>query len=78
MRKNEIKEGVFYRNKGKGTTIRRVIAIGDEHKPKHWYSDSEPPDEPGVLYSDIRGRQKSLYISSFAMWAGSEVNLIEW
>ena len=72
MKASEIKEGVVYRNRGKGTTLRRVIAIGIEHRPRRWYSDSRPPDSPGVLFADMYGRHENLYLSSFAAWAGGE------
>jgi hypothetical protein len=71
MKTSEIKPGVIYRNRGKGRTMRRVIAIGDEYRPSRFLSMNEPPDEPGVLYSDMKGRQERLYLSSFASWAGS-------
>ncbi len=73
MKACEIKEGGVYRNRGKGKTARRVIAIGNEHKPDHWFSDSPPPNEPGVLYADQKGRHERLYLSSFAAWSGSEL-----
>jgi hypothetical protein len=73
MKASEIKEGGTYYNRGKGTTIRHVFAIGIEHRPKRWYSDSKPPDEPGVLFGDLKGRHEKLYLTSFAAWAGGEI-----
>lgn len=72
MKPSDIEAGKMYRNRGKGKTVRRVIAIGDDHKPDRWYSDSTPPNEPGVLYADRKGRHERLYLSSFAAWAGAE------
>jgi hypothetical protein len=74
MRKQDIKVGKTYSNRGKGCTRRKVLGIGDEHKPKYWFgaSVSSIPDEPGVLYEQ-EGHQDRLYLSSFAAWAGSEV-----
>lgn len=73
MKPSEIEEGKMYRNRGKGKTVRRVIAIGDEHRPERFLSMNEPPEEPGVLYADMKGRHERLYLSSFAAWAGSIV-----
>ncbi len=33
MKPSEIRAGEAYRNRGKGNTVRRVLAIGDEHRP---------------------------------------------
>tara|TARA_R110002094_G_C4820911_1_gene204649 strand:- start:349 stop:576 length:228 start_codon:yes stop_codon:yes gene_type:complete len=73
MKPSDIREGKVYRNRGKGKTKRRVIAIGDEHQPAIFLSMNEPPNEPGVLYADMKGRHENLYLSSFAAWAGSVV-----
>ena len=72
MKPSDIVEGKIYRNRGPRKMLRRVIAIGDAHKPKTWFSYSTPPDEPGVLYADMKGRHEKLYLSSFASWAGAE------
>lgn len=37
-----------------------------------WFSDSDPPKEPGVLYRDQVGRENRLYLSSFAQWCKEE------
>ena len=74
MKSTDIVIGRIYRNRGKGKTMRRVIAIGNEHRPRTWFSISPPPNEPGVLYADMQGRHDRLYLSSFAAWAGSEAN----
>lgn len=73
MRPKDIQVGKIYRNRGKGRTFRRVVAIGDEHRPTRWFSDSDPPKEPGVLYHDQVGRENRLYLSSFAQWCKEEV-----
>lgn len=73
MKNRDIEEGVTYRNRGKGKTLRRVIAIGNEHRPERFLSMNEPPEEPGVLYADMKGRHEKLYLSSFAAWAGAVV-----
>jgi len=71
MKPSEIRVGVTYVNKGAGTTWRKVLAIGDEYRPKKWLSGgSEPPNEPGVLFVDNRDFENRLYISSFAAWVG--------
>lgn len=45
----------------------------NEYRPMSWFSDSDPPDEPGVYYVDSSGRHNRLYLSSFAQWCGEEV-----
>jgi len=72
MKNSDIEVGVTYRNRGKGKTLRRVIAIGNEHRPKR-FCGIKPPEEPGVLYADMKGRHEKLYLSSFAAWAGDNV-----
>lgn len=72
MKTTEIKVGEIYVNRGAGRTRRTVIAIGEEHRPNHfWNATRTPPnpDEPGVLYEQ-NGRQNRLYLSSFAQWCG--------
>lgn len=73
MKKNEIHVGSTYRNRGKGKTLRKVLAIGDDHRPIRYFSMEHPPEEPGVLYEDSKGNKGQLYITSFASWAGSMV-----
>jgi len=83
MKPQEIKVGKTYINRGAGTTRRKVLGIGNEHRPKVWHGNgiTSPPDEPGVSfeqYSDRKGHVKAgkacqLYLSSFAAWAGAEV-----
>ncbi len=69
-----IRVGKTYRNNGKGQTTRTVLAIGDEHRPSYWFGnrDSATPNEPGVKYKQ-GDKERTLYLSSFAQWAGSEV-----
>jgi len=74
MKPKDIEPGKTYINKGKGKNMRTVIAIGNDHRPSHWLSNSEPPEEPGVLYKDMKGIHSNLYLSSFAAWAGAEKN----
>ena len=73
MKPNEIKAGKTYSNRGKGTTTRTVIEIGDRHRPKHYFGSSSRPSEPGILYEQD-GKRDVLYLSSFASWAGKEVD----
>lgn len=78
MKVSDIQVGKTYRNRGAGKTVRTVIAIGDEHRPKSYHnSDGTPPaNVPGVLYEQ-KGRGGNhyamLYLNSFAAWCGSEV-----
>jgi hypothetical protein len=71
MKTSEIEVGKTYVNRGKGTTKRTVLAIGDEHRPKHFFG-ATPPNEPGVLYEQS-GALDYLYLSSFAAWAGRQL-----
>lgn len=73
MSPKDIAVGKTYVNRGKGRTRRRVLGIGDEHRPTSWFSDTAPPDEPGVWFVDSDGIERHLYLSSFASWAGREV-----
>lgn len=73
MKPSEIEVGKTYVNRGAGKTKRKVLAIGLEHRPKiFWNATGVPPDQdqPGVLYEQS-GRQRSLYLSSFAAWCGA-------
>jgi hypothetical protein len=72
MKASEIQVGKTYRNRGAGRTQRKVLAIGDDHRPRSWHGASPRPDEPGVLYEQD-GKQQKLMLSSFAAWAGAEV-----
>lgn len=76
MRASDIKIGRTYRNRGKGTTQRKVLAIGKDVAPPHWYGRSGGPDEAGVEfeYVDDDGGVGRLFLGSFASWAGSEVS----
>lgn len=71
MKPSDIKVGKTYTNKGVGRTQRKVLAIGNEHRPKIFFG-ATPPDELGILYEQ-KGKQRNLYLSSFAKWCGKEV-----
>jgi len=73
MKPSDIKVGGVYRNRGKGTVTRRVLAIGSEYSPDRFFGIKKPMS-PGVLYLDSRGSESTLFLSSFASWAGSEVS----
>ena len=72
MKVSDIQAGKTYRNRGAGRTQRKVLDIGDDHRPRNWYGSSPRPDEPGVLYEQD-GKQQKLMLGSFAAWAGAEV-----
>ena len=75
MKPSQIRVGATYQNRGAGSTRRKVLGIGLEHRPTRWYSCGPRPDEPGVSYvqeGKIEGEQR-LYLSSFAAWCGKEV-----
>jgi hypothetical protein len=68
MKPREIEAGKTYHNRGKGRTRRTVLAISDKLRAP-WFSMSEKPDEPVVLYR--QGAETArLYLRSFAAWAG--------
>ena len=73
MRPSEIKVGCTYRNRGAGRTWRKVQCISTDVIPS-WSSHLPPPvNVPCVRYVDNTGRVSTLYLCSFASWAGSEV-----
>ena len=85
MKQTDIKIHRVYRNRGAGTTQRKVIGIGLEFRPYAQLSrDGITPDGPGIEYvqrRQIRGKFWSewstesyrLWLDSFAAWADSEV-----
>lgn len=73
MKPSELRVGATYVNRGAGRVTRTILGIGDMHRPKIYFSNNPPPDEPGVKYIDNRGFTGNLYISSFAAWAKKEV-----
>ena len=75
MRPEKIEVGKSYANRGKGKTTRTVIAIGEEHRPRTFLNATGTPPSPndmGVLYEQ-NGKQRNLYLHSFAAWCGKEV-----
>lgn len=69
MKPSDVKVGETYVNRGAGRTQRKVLAIGIEHRPREWLGNlSREPDESGVLFEQ-KGKQSTLYLSSFASWA---------
>ena len=86
MKQTDIKVGAVYRNRGAGTTQRKVIGFGTAFRPDvRWSRDWIAPDSPGIEYvqrRQIRGRfwgdwntaaPQRLWPDSFASWADSEV-----
>jgi hypothetical protein len=77
MKREDITIGQMYCNRGAGTTIRKVLGIGPQHRPKSWYGRGCAPDEPGVWYAQYKAgkwvHQDNLYLSAFAAWAGCVV-----
>jgi len=74
IKASDIKVGRTYRNRGKGTTQRKVLGIGKDFAPPHWYGRWGPPDEPGVEFEHSNGKIDRLFLGVFARWAGSEVS----
>ena len=67
----KIESGKTYCNRGKGRTQRTVLEISDKLQAE-WFSHLARPSEPVVRYSQ-EGTEATLYLSSFASWAGREV-----
>ena len=86
MKASDIKVGKTYRNRGRGTTQRKVTGIGPEFPPDRRFSDARPDSWFGVEYQqklpDDAMRQgfgdwsepRRRWLDSFASWAGSEVS----
>lgn len=78
MKTKDIEQGKTYRNKGAGRANRTVVKIilhpDDDQLPKWWSESPRPKSEPVVVFTDKHGRVDSLYLRSFASWAGGEVN----
>lgn len=79
MSPENIKEGKIYRNRGKGNTLRKVLKVAIDLEPPA-FSTPKEPGELIVRYIQIKGnrdtenKEQSLYLRSFASWAGGEVN----
>jgi len=77
MKPSDIQIGKTYINRGAGRTHRKVLAIGDEHRPKEWSGDLSAPKQPGVLYEQQdswdRNYRSKIYLRSFVLWAGGEL-----
>lgn len=71
MSPKDIKIGKTYRNRGAGTTTRKVLDIGE-----HIKSRGSATGDVGVLFEVQRKPycQYTLSLTSFASWAGSEVD----
>ena len=75
MKKEQIIVGHTYKNRRAGTTKRTVLAIGDNHKPEHyWNSGNLNPklDDTGVLFEQ-KGNNYNLFMSSFSSWCGKDI-----
>lgn len=73
MKHSGIRVGKTYRNRKAGTTTRKVIAIGYDHVPEK-YLGYRIRNEPGVLFEQ-NGEKRKLYLTAFAAWCGSEVEV---
>jgi hypothetical protein len=77
MKASEIKVGHTYRNRGKGRTMRTVLAIGAAHQPRS--AVLAPRGRVGVQYvrayasGNVALFAQYLWLESFARWAASEV-----
>ena len=77
MRKSEIEVGATYTNRGAGLTRRKVLSIGEYVHPGMLFKRPRGiPDEPVVEYeqNEQKDRVYRLYLSSFAKWAGRQVD----
>ena len=66
MKQKDIKVGGVYRSCGAGRTIRKVLEIIENYRRNN----------AGVLYEQ-EGWKYTVYLRSFAKWAGSEVTTNE-
>lgn len=76
----KVEVGKTYKNRGKGTTLRRVIGIGVEYRPSQRYSsEKQDTDAKGILYQQRHiktatwSAQREMWMDSFESWCGSEV-----
>jgi len=70
---DSIRPGHSYRGKGRGrkVAIRRVVAIGPEHRPE---MPDSTRDGVGVLFvSPDTGTQGRMSLAAFGRWAQSKV-----
>jgi hypothetical protein len=87
MKASDIKVGKTYRNRGAGTTQRKVTGIGLEFQPERRYSAERPDGMPGVEFQQktlVGGAMRQgfadwsaprrLWMDSFASWAGSDAS----
>lgn len=74
MKPSEIQVGKTYVNRGAGRTRRTVIDIGPHVAPGRWLGDPDKKPAPGtpVVRFEQGGVRDSLYLQSFAAWAGKE------
>jgi hypothetical protein len=81
MKLSQIMVGKIYRNRGAGTTHRKVTGIGVEFQPERRFSAERPDDMPGVEYvqrkavrarfwGDWEAEPRRMWLDSFASWAG--------
>lgn len=71
MSPKDIKVGHTYCNRGAGRTRRTVLEIGTDI-PVPWYSNKARPDSLVVRYQQ-KNIVETLYLCSFASWAGRDV-----
>jgi hypothetical protein len=72
MKPSSIEVGKTYKNKGAGRTKRKVLVIS-KHLEAPWFSPEPRPDDFIVQYEQD-GEQRTLYLRSFASWAGGEID----
>ncbi len=78
MKPSDIKVGKTYVNRGAGRTERTVSEIVEPEnfqasgEPPMWFGAGDAPTEPYVVFSQDGRRDSTLYVSSFAAWAGKE------
>ena len=76
MKKSAIEVGKTYVNRAAGTTSRTVLDITEkptDNQTPQWWSCNPRPVEPVVIFqAGNRPGFDSLYLSSFASWAGRE------
>lgn len=71
MKRQDIKVGHTYANRGARRTQRTVLEIGPIEC--RWLGAGNPPENEPVVRYEQDGEEGRLYLHSFAAWCGNEV-----
>jgi hypothetical protein len=77
MKQTDIKVGLVYRNRGAGTTQRKVIGVGPEFRPgygiRSMAGDRVEYRQKQIFPAGSWSNPRRTWLDRFASWAGSEV-----